>query len=153
MKRATTLALGLSALAAALWALAGTGLVNYDTLYSLVWGRELVEGRTPDLELPIAPTPHPLGTLLGVLLSPLSVASDAGVHGQGATGVTLALAFLALAALGWVTFALGSAWFGPWAGLLAAANVRLLRRTSPCCANFATNSPRPAPRFTSNWRR
>ena len=127
MRRAAAFAAALGALAAALWALAGTGLVNYDTLYSLVWGRELVEGRSPDLDLPLAPTPHPLGTLLGVLLAPLSVANDAGVHGQAATGVTLVLAFLALAALGWVTYALGSAWFGPWAGVVAAAII-LTRR-------------------------
>ncbi len=127
MRRATGFAAGIGALAAALWALAGTGLVNYDTLYSLVWGRELVEGRSPNLDLPLAPTPHPLGTLLGVLLSPLSLASEAGVHGQGATDVALVLAFLALAALGWVTYALGSAWFGPWAGVLA-ASILLTRR-------------------------
>ncbi len=127
MRRTAAFAAGLGALAAGLWALAGTGLVNYDTLYSLVWGRELVEGRTPDLDLPLAPTPHPLGTLLGVLLSPLSLSSDAGVHGQGATGAALVLAFLALAALGWVTYALGSAWFGTWAGVLAAAII-LTRR-------------------------
>ncbi len=119
--------MGLAALAVALLALAGTGLVNYDTLYSLVWGREIVEGRSPDLDVPLAPTPHPLGTLLGVLLSPLSLASDAGVHGQAATTATLVLAFLALAALGLVTYALGSAWFGPWAGALAAAII-LTRR-------------------------
>ena len=65
-----------AALGAGAWALAGTGLVNYDTLYSLVWGRELTQGRTPDFDQPLAPTPHPLGTLLGVLLSPLSKAAD-----------------------------------------------------------------------------
>jgi len=34
-----TLLLGLVA-----WALAGRGLVNYDTLYALVWGRDLTHG-------------------------------------------------------------------------------------------------------------
>jgi hypothetical protein len=127
VRRAAAFAAGLGALAALLWALTGTGLVNYDTLYSLVWGRELAEGRSPDLELPLAPTPHPLGTLLGLLFAPLSLASDAGVHGQSATELTLVLAFLALAALGWVTYALGATWFGPWAGVLAAAII-LTRR-------------------------
>ena len=116
-----------AALGAGAWALAGTGLVNYDTLYSLVWGRELTEGRTPDFEQSLAPTPHPLGTLLGVLLSPLSKAADAGVHGDAALTVTLVLGFLALGALGWVTYELGAAWFGPWAGVLAAAII-LTRR-------------------------
>lgn len=120
-------AAALGVLAAGLWALAGTGLVNYDTLYSLVWGRDLVDGRTLDLEVPLAPTPHPLGTLLGMLLSPLSLASEGAVHGHAATTTVLVLAFLALAALGWVTYSLGAAWFGPWAGVLAAA-ILLTRR-------------------------
>ena len=114
-------------LGAACWGLAGTGLVNYDTLYALVWGRELTQGRTPDFEQALAPTPHPLGTLLGVLLSPLSTAADGAVHGQGAIAVTLVLAFIGLGALGWVTYSLGAAWFGPWAGVLAAV-ILLTRR-------------------------
>ncbi len=118
--RAGRFAAAIGALAAAIWLLVGTGLVNYDTLYSLVWGRELAHGRTPDVDVPIAPTPHPLGTLLGVLLSPLSTLSDAGVHGNATTTVTLVLAFLALALLGWVVYALGAAWFDPWVGVLAA---------------------------------
>ncbi len=127
MRHGARLAAGLGALGAALWLLVGTGLVNYDTLYSLVWGRELVQGRTPDVEVPLAPTPHPLGTLLGILLSPLSIASDAAVHGEAAQTATLILAFLALAVLGWVVYRLGAAWFDPWAGVLAAAIV-LTRR-------------------------
>jgi hypothetical protein len=125
--RAARFAAGLAALAAALWLLAGRGLVNYDTLYSLVWGRELAQGRTPDLEVPLAPTPHPLGTLLGLLAAPLSLASDQGVHGEAAQTATLVIAFVALAALGWVVFALGRAWFDPWVGVLAALIV-LTRR-------------------------
>lgn len=127
MRRAARLAAALAATAAACWLLVGTGLVNYDTLYSLVWGRELVEGRTPDLELPLAPTPHPLGTLIGVLLAPLSLADDAAVHAGSALNVTLVLAFVWLAVLGWLAYALGAAWFGPWAGALAALIV-LTRR-------------------------
>ena len=44
MARAARLTAGIAALAAALWALVGRGLVNYDTLYSLVWGRETRPG-------------------------------------------------------------------------------------------------------------
>ncbi len=58
--------------AAALRLLAGPGLVNYDTLYTLVWGRQLGHGEMPDLEVAIAPTPHPLANLGAMLLSPLS---------------------------------------------------------------------------------
>lgn len=117
----------LAALSAAVWALAGRGLVNYDTLYALVWGRDLAHGRSPDLDVTLAPTAHPLATALGVLLSPLSSASDHGVHGMGATGVVLVLAFLALGALGLLVYRLGAAWFDPWAGALAALIV-LTRR-------------------------
>ena len=59
-----TLVLGLVA-----WALAGRGLVNYDTLYALVWGRDLMHGRLPDYDVSLAPTPHPLATLAGAALS------------------------------------------------------------------------------------
>ena len=118
--RAGRFAAAIGALAAAVWLVVGTGLVNYDTLYSLVWGRQLAQGQTPAVDIPIAPTPHPLGTLLGVLLAPLSTLSDAGVHGNATTTVTLVLAFLALALLGWVVYALGAAWFDPWVGALAA---------------------------------
>ena len=55
-----TLVLGLVA-----WALAGRGLVNYDTLYALVWGRDLTHGTLPDYDVSLAPTPHPLATLAG----------------------------------------------------------------------------------------
>ena len=44
-----------AALAAATWAVVGRGLVNYDTLYELVWGRELAQGRSPDLSVTLAP--------------------------------------------------------------------------------------------------
>lgn len=127
MVRAARFTAAIGALAAALWLLVGRGLVNYDTLYSLVWGREIVQGRTPDLDVALAPTPHPLATLAGVLAAPLSIAQDAGVHGEAAQTATILLAFIALALLGWVVYALGAAWFDPWAGVLAAAIV-LTRR-------------------------
>ncbi len=109
--------------AAALWAVIGHGLVNYDTLYSLVWGRQLAGGELPDLDAPIAPTPHPLATLGGVVLAPLSGHEHNGLHGDAALMITVALAFVGLAVLGWVVFALGRAWFNAWAGAVAAAIV------------------------------
>jgi hypothetical protein len=121
------LAAGLVLLAAALWLVVGHGLVNYDTLYTLVWGRDLAHGILPDYDIALAPTPHPLATLLGVVLTPLSDASSGGVHGQAATSAILVVAFLALAALGWVVYALGAAWFHPAVGVLAAA-ILLTRR-------------------------
>lgn len=108
-----------AALALVLFAVVGRGLVNYDALYSLVWGRDLVLGRGPELELPLAPTPHPLTTLLGALATPLGA--------DGAQALTLVVAFLALAALGVVVARLGAHWFGPAAGIVAAA-ILLTRR-------------------------
>jgi hypothetical protein len=101
------------------WALAGHGLVNYDTLYTLVWGREIAGGRTPDLDVAVAPTPHPLADVGAVLLAPLSNAGS-GLQGQAAMAVVLVLSFVALALLARVVFALGRAWFGAWAGVAAA---------------------------------
>lgn len=101
------------------WALVSRGLVNYDTLYSLVWGRDLAHGHLPDYDVSLAPTPHPLATLLGAILTPLGA--------EGAIGATLVLAFVWLGALGWVTYLLGEAWVNKAAGLLAAAIV-LTRR-------------------------
>ncbi len=101
------------------WLLAGHGLVNYDTLYALVWGREIAAGSTPDLDVAIAPTPHPLADVGAVLLAPLSN-SGSGLQGQAAMTVVLVLSFIALALLARVVFALGRDWFGTWSGVAAA---------------------------------
>jgi hypothetical protein len=109
--------------AAALRLLAGPGLVNYDTLYTLVWGRQLAHGTRPDLEVAIAPTPHPLANLGAMLLSPLSSLEHGGLHGEIAATAVVALAYVSLALLGWLVFALGREWFNTAAGVLAAAIV------------------------------
>jgi hypothetical protein len=98
--------------ALALWLIAGVGFVNYDTLYGLVWGQQLTRGETPEYGLPIAPTPHPLVELLGLPLAPLGPSAT--------TAITVALAFLALSACGWIVYQLGSEWFGRAAGVVAA---------------------------------
>ncbi len=102
--------------AAALWACLGLGLgvgfVNYDTAYSLLWGQQIAAGRLPDYAVPIAPTPHPLTELLGVVLAPL---------GPGTTlTIVVGLAYVSLAALAYVVYRLGSAWFSWPVGLVAA---------------------------------
>jgi hypothetical protein len=91
-------------------------LNNYDTAYSLLWGSELAGGRAPDLEVPLAPTPHPLQNLVSFVLA---LPGDADL-GMAAWNV---LALAALVALGLLTFALARRWFGVWAGLLAAVIV------------------------------
>lgn len=90
----------------------GVGFANYDTLYGLAWGGQVVQGETPAYGVPIAPTPHPLLELLGVILRPLSPHAE--------VEVVVALGFLALAACGWVIYRLGAGWFGWPAGALAA---------------------------------
>ena len=55
--------------AVALRAVIPFGFVNYDTLYALVWGGQLSRGETPSYGTAIAPTPHPLIEVLGVVLS------------------------------------------------------------------------------------
>ncbi|HEY2536815.1 MAG TPA: hypothetical protein VGI24_07530 [Solirubrobacteraceae bacterium] len=92
--------------------LAGVGFVNYDTLYGLAWGGQLSRGTLPAYGVAIAPTPHPLVEILGVVLAPLGPA--------GVVHVTVALAFLALSACAWVIYALGARWFGRAAGALGA---------------------------------
>ena len=104
----------IAVLAAAIWLVFGQGFVQYDTFYALEWGSAIADGGSPDTSAPLAPTPHPLATLLGALLSPL---------GDGAATVTLVLAFLALGAVVYLTFRLGSEWFNPWVGVAAAAIV------------------------------
>lgn len=119
-------AAGILALAALLWAIVGHGLLNYDTLYTLVWGRDLAHGRLPDYDVPLAPTPHPLATLLALIATPVTELSSGGVAGEIASGGVLVLAFVALALLGWVVYRLGAEWFHPAVGVLAA--VLLLTR-------------------------
>jgi hypothetical protein len=92
--------------------LTGVGFVNYDTLYGLAWGGQLSRGSLPAYGVAIAPTPHPLVEILGVVLAPLGPA--------GVVHVTVALAFLALSACAWVVYALGARWFGRAAGALGA---------------------------------
>ena len=102
----------IGALAGALFAAWGHGFANYDTLYALVWGRQIGHGQSPSFDVSLAPTPHPLANLLGLVTAPLTA--------RGAEDVTVVIAFLALGACGWLIYALGARWFGVAAGILAA---------------------------------
>ena len=93
------------------YALVRAGFLNYDTAYALLWGGDLVHGRTPQYDVTLAPTAHPLATLLGAILTPLGDASQP---------VWVVIAFLALGAVGWLTFELANHWFGTAAGIVAA---------------------------------
>jgi hypothetical protein len=94
------------------WLIFSRAFLNYDTLYMLLWGRDLVDGRLPDYELTLAPTPHPLATVVGAL------AAMAGTDG-GYT-VMLMIAMLSFGALVWGVFRLGQVSFAWPVGMLAA---------------------------------
>jgi hypothetical protein len=102
----------IAGLAALLWAICGVGFANYDTLYALAWGGQLARGETPAYEVAVAPTPHPLIELLGVVLSPLPA--------RAGEDIAVALGFLALAGCAWVVYRLAALWFGRAAGVVAA---------------------------------
>ena len=86
--------------------------LNYDTAYALLWGNDLIHGRTPDYDVAFAPTPHPLATVVGAV---------GAVFGTGfGEALFEVLAFVALGVLGWLVYALGAAWFTRATGVLAA---------------------------------
>ena len=90
----------------------GHAFLNYDTFYSLVWGDDLAHGRTPQYEVPVAPTPHPLATAVGALASPL---------GDPAEEALLALVILSIGFIAVGLYRLGHELFAWPVGLLAAA--------------------------------
>ena len=104
----------IAATAALLLVLFPTGFPNYDTIYGLVWGRELAHGMSPDYGSALPPTPHPLLDLLGVVTTPL---------GDGAVTVTMVVAYAALGLIAYLVYRLGSLWFDRAVGVLAAVLV------------------------------
>lgn len=98
------------AIAAATVALSVLNL-GYDTWYALVWGRDLLEGRAPDYDALLSPTPHPLLTLLATPVALLPQAAAPVVMSAG-----IAASWIALCAAVWLLVA---RLFGPWMGALA----------------------------------
>ena len=49
---------------------------NYDTYYTLVWGKELGNWQLPDYDVLRTPTPHPLSTAVAWAMAPFGTASD-----------------------------------------------------------------------------
>ncbi|HWC47791.1 MAG TPA: hypothetical protein VG448_02800 [Solirubrobacterales bacterium] len=99
---------------AALLLIFPTGFPNYDTIYALLWGRELAHGHSPDYGAALPPTPHPLADLLGLITTPI---------GDGAITVTMIVAYVSLALCGYLVYRLGAIWFDRWIGIAAAAIV------------------------------
>src|SRR5690242_828074 len=88
------------------------GFPNYDTIYALVWGRELAHGISPDYGAALPPTPHPLTDLIGLVTSPF---------GEAPITVIMILAYASLGLIGYLVYRLGTTWFDRWVGVLAAA--------------------------------
>ena len=100
-----------AAVAALLLLLFPAGFPNYDTIYSLLWGRELGEGMSPDRGAALPPTPHPLYELFGLIASPL---------GDGAIDLTMVIAYVSMGLIGFLVYRLGSIWFDRPIGAVAA---------------------------------
>jgi hypothetical protein len=104
----------IAAVSAALLLIFPVGFPNYDTIYALVWGREMAHGVSPDYGAALPPTPHPLADLLGLVTTPI---------GDGAITVTMVIAYLSLGLIGFLVYRLGTIWFDRWIGIVAAAIV------------------------------
>jgi len=101
-------ALGFVAILA--WALVPT-YPDYDAYHHLIWGRDLLHGKTPGFEDAYAPTPHPLYLGLCALLS---------LAGEHADRLLVLVTVLSLVALIAGAFALGRALFGTAVACLGA---------------------------------
>src|SRR3954471_526626 len=114
-RRAWPDALAALIVAAVVFAFFGHAFLNYDSFYALVWGNDLAHGRTPHYDVPVAPTPHPLATLVGLALSPLGAAASETAF--------LVIVLIAIGALVVGVFRLGQSLFSTPVGVLAAAIV------------------------------
>ncbi len=111
LRKAVPDALAAALIGLAIYAAFGHAFLNYDSFYALLWGDDVAHGRLPQYDVPVAPTPHPLATLVGALLSPL---------GDSAEDAFLALGLLAMGALCVGLFRLGQELYAWPVGVLAA---------------------------------
>ena len=111
MSRREALALAALTIAALAGFFAFPTYPNYDSLYSLLWGREILDGALPSFDAYRAPTQHPLWVVLCVPLAAL---------GEGADRVLLAICVLSFVGLLAGTYALGKQVFGATVGVVAA---------------------------------
>jgi hypothetical protein len=98
-----------------------TPLNLYDVSFALLWGRDLIEGRIPDVHLFGASTPHPASILVGAL---------AALFGAGALSAMRMIVYIAAGALVVAFVALGRARrlsaLGPIAALTLAASAPIV---------------------------
>ena len=99
-------------LTALFYAVFPRGLPNYDGFYALVWGGDLLAGRVPQYDAPVASAPHPLA---------IAAAALTGLLGEGTEDGYRLLAVLAAAAMCVGLFRLGQEVAGWGVGLVAAA--------------------------------
>src|SRR3954464_911136 len=85
---------------------------NYDSYYSLLWGKEALHGTLPHFQGFRVPTEHPLAIVAGALLS---------LFGRGADRLWIALTFASFMALIWGMYRLGRTAVGALVGLVPAA--------------------------------
>jgi hypothetical protein len=84
---------------------------NYDSYYSLLWGREVLDLTTPAFEGFRIPTEHPLAIAAGAVLT---------LFGEGGDRIFIALIFATYLWLVWGVYKLGRIAFTPLVGALAA---------------------------------
>lgn len=84
---------------------------NYDSIYSLLWGREILDLATPTFDAFRAPTQHPLSNIVGAALSLFGTVGDR-------IWIALCIASLIILLVG--LYRLGRDLFSPVVGALAA---------------------------------
>jgi len=82
------------AVAVLLYLIAAEARIGYDTAYQLVWGRELLEGKLPQYNVQLAPTPHPLQVLVAGPLALLGQTADEAMRALSLLSLTLLAAAL-----------------------------------------------------------
>lgn len=113
VRRAAPDIIGVLLVAVVVLVVAGHVFPNFDAFYALVWGRDLIHGRTPDYFAPAAPAAHPLLNAAAAL---------ANLFGKaGAVDVMRFAGPVAVGALCVGLFRLGQALYGWPVGLVAAA--------------------------------
>ncbi|HST54976.1 MAG TPA: hypothetical protein VLJ42_03650 [Solirubrobacteraceae bacterium] len=107
----------LSAAAAGVFALVGVFALGrlplnlYDVSFTLNWGRELIHGQVPDVQVSGASTPHPLSIASGAF---------AALFGGDALDAMRGLLLVAGGAVGVALLAMGRAFRSVWIGVIAA---------------------------------
>jgi hypothetical protein len=103
--------MGVAGVAAFVAALFGRVPLSFDTYFALVYGRDLAHLRSPDLELGVASTPHPLFDVVAALLAPLGDGAELGLW---------LIVLLSFGAACVAAYRIAATLAGPLAGALAA---------------------------------